>query len=108
MGARTEFRDEVSAEEASASKDGDDVAADGAVSRHARRDDRFSARQRNDVVQRTLKAQSTTVSRTSDGKKKECETRYLALEDERALSAQEVRCGEHQGRRRSVENLHSQ
>lgn len=52
--ARTEFRDEVSAEEASASKDGDDVAADGAVSWRARRDDRFPARQRDDVVQRTL------------------------------------------------------
>jgi hypothetical protein len=27
--------------------------------------------------------------------------RYLALDDERALSAQEVRCGQHRGRRRS-------
>lgn len=41
---RTELRDEVSAKEASASKDGDDVATDGAVSWHARRDDRFPAR----------------------------------------------------------------
>ena len=52
--ARTQFRDEISAQKASASKDGDDVAADGAVSWRARRDDRFPARQRDDVVQRTL------------------------------------------------------
>lgn len=53
--ARTEFRDDVPAEEASAPKDGDDVATDGAVSWHARRNDRFPTRQCDYVVERTLK-----------------------------------------------------
>ena len=84
--APTEFRDEVSAKEASASKDGDDVAADGAVPWHARRDDRFPARQRDDVVQRTL-SPYMAVSKGESSRKR---ARHLALDDDRALSAQEV------------------